>query len=167
VTDASPWGGGAFLVIDGSISEYFSDVWPPTLPVGAVAIQAGLPKYQPFWESVVVLQALELWALGRGAKPFAILSDCLAALAATSTGRGKGAVAAVVRELAWRTARQRWSISVGHIPSEFSTVADSLSRLSAPSPASLPTELVSARRRDPPAVLELWRAQPDAPHSDL
>ena len=149
------------------MSEYFALVWPESLAIGALTIEAGLPKHQPFWESVVVLMSLELWALGRGSKPLAVMSDCLAALAATTTGRGKGSVAAVVRELAWRTARQGWTIYVGHIPSEFNQIADSLSRLAAPTPASLPPELVNARRRDPPDLLELWRAQPDAPHADI
>ena len=161
VTDASPWGGGGFLLERGCHTEYFATSWPQSLRIGSMKVVAGLPKFQPFWEAVVVLQALILWASGRGRQPFAVLSDCLAALAATAGQKGKGAITAVIREVAWRSARQQWNIFVGHLPSEANLVADALPRLEAPLAAAFPKELEQARRRTPLSVECLWFALPE------
>ena len=108
----------------------------------------------------MILLALICWCEQPGSAPIALLSDNLGALSAASNTKGRGAVAAVVCELAWRTARFRWSIIVEHMPGELNMIADALSRLHAPEPSEFPAILHSAKRRRPPELSKAWRAQP-------
>ena len=162
VADASPWGGGAALVVEGCIEEYFELPWPTDihLSLGNYRVSPGHSKFQSFYEALVILLGLMCWCEQRGSAPIALLSDNLGALSAASNAKGRGAVAAVVRELAWRTARFRWSIIVGHVPGELNVIADALSRLHAPEPSVFPAVLHSAKRRRPPEMSKVWRAQP-------
>ena len=71
--------------------------------------------------------------------------------------KGKGALLAVSRELAWRKARYLWQYDVGHLPTEHNKLPDILSRISAPNPEPWPAALVKGMKQvAPPHVQDIW-----------
>ena len=68
----------------------------------------------------------------------AVVGDNTGAMQNTLDLKGRGVMLAVAREIAWRRERFGWKYKVGHIPSEYNTIPDALSRLgdSPPSPFS-------------------------------
>ena len=89
----------------------------------------------------------------------AVVGDNTASLGAAANLRGRGALTAISRELAWRKVRHQWRFAVGHLPSEANTVADTLSRLSAPDGADskqFPEELRGVREVQPPTFQETF-----------
>ena len=82
----------------------------------------------------------------------------MASLEAALHMKGRNALSKIGRELSWRRARDGWRYVVGHLPAERNLLADSLSRLTAPSADAkpLPDELGSASRVEPPMIDTLW-----------
>ena len=75
--------------------------------------------------------------------------DNVASLQLALSHKGKGEIAAVSQELAWRVARGGWRYAVAHLPAEANVLADRLSRLSDPSLpplGNMPDELEGAAR---------------------
>ena len=73
--------------------------------------------------------------------------DNLASLNLALGLKGNGVEGAVARELAWRSARYRWSYAVAHLPAEGNKVADRMSRIldpSLPKLLELPSALIGA-----------------------
>ena len=90
-----------------------------------------------------------------------MLGDNVGALSSAISLAGRGSLLAVSRELSWRKARRNWSYEVGHLPSEFNVVADSLSRIADPAGVPWPAEaLSSAEMKKCPKVADIWRAAP-------
>ena len=88
-----------------------------------------------------------------------MLGDNIGSLQNALDLKGKGILAAVARELAWRQARMGWQFSTGHVPSEKNVVPDALSRQFEPVPAPFPkAALAKAQERSPPDCHRLWRA---------
>ena len=129
---------------------------------GTLDVTVGEAKSQTFFESCTLLLCLLVWGGRFPGRCLQIAGDNTAALQNAIALKGRGAMLALARELAWRRARFQWQFSVGHLPSESNVVADALSRLSAPSPASLPKCLRTSREIAPPDVSAMWVATADA-----
>ena len=73
--------------------------------------------------------------------------------------KGKGALLAVSRELAWRKARYNWKFDVAHIPTEHNKIPDILSRVDLPlKPEPWPTALLEGLTRvHPRNVKSIWK----------
>jgi hypothetical protein len=155
-TDASPWGGGAAIYSSDEVIEYTSWVWTDH-DAAHLGVVTGDPAFQTFWELLAVALALELWGKEFTKVSLAVLNDNTAALQGLLDLAGKGIQLAIARELAWRKAKFGWQLAVGHLPAEQNTIADSLSRLSAPDAAVLPEELEGARRREAPSPADFWK----------
>jgi len=80
-------------------------------------------------------------------------------LSSTLSFKGKSALTQITKELAWRKVRRGWRYAAGHLPREMNTLADSLSRVTAPEGSerrSFPKELESAAKRETPDWDSLW-----------
>jgi len=153
--DASPWGGGAVLFHQRVPAEFIDLRWS-TATAHKLGAPIGDPAGQTTWEYLTLLVSLPTWGAEYSEKGVAMLNNT-SALANSLCLKGKGALAQISRELAWRKVRQAWNFAVGHLPSEGNILADSLSRTGAPAGSeqrSFPAELLQARRRDPPATDE-------------
>ena len=102
---------------------------------------------------------LLVWAERFRDKGFEILGDSTAALSNSLSFKGRGGMARISKEIAWRKVRFAWRFAVGHLPCEANTVADALSRTSAP-PGSehklFPELLRECRRREAPSRDRWW-----------
>ena len=90
-----------------------------------------------------LLLAVRRWAwLADG---LCFLGDNVASLNIALSGKAKGNMAAIARELSVLRARDHLQFSVGHLPAENNLIADAISRLSQPSvPHTMPSQLVGA-----------------------
>ena len=118
-----------------------------------------MPKFQSFWEFLMILLVLVVWGSRFTSTSLGILGDNVAAINGALSYKGRGPMPAVAREIAWRRAVFRWAFRVGHIPSESNVLADKLSRLVAPSPASFPPVLQSARCVVAPTIKDVWHCR--------
>ena len=119
----------------------------------------GDSKYQSFWEMVTLLLCLVIWGRYFNTEVVALVGDNTGAMQNALDLKGKGLMLAVAREIAWRKERFGWLYKVGHIPSEYNTVPDALSRLSDSPPAAFPREALGrATRCETPNVAKLWKA---------
>ena len=107
---------------------------------------------------MALLISLREWAKDFQQHQLAVVGDNTGALTNALALKGKGVLAAVAREIAWRKERFNWSFAVGHIPSELNVVADALSRQFEPSPPPFPAQALSKARRREPDLQELWKA---------
>jgi hypothetical protein len=156
--DASPWGGGGVLRLNGIPVEYFFVSWSH-VTAGHLGVIPGLPKFQSFWELLALLIALLLWGDRFEGRSVAVLGDNTAALSDALNLTGKGYMIALAKEIAWRQVRANWQFRVGHLPSEHNLIADALSRIVAPGQVALPGQaLRGAIRRDAPDAMSFWRA---------
>ena len=147
--DASTTGGGAVLRYGHEVYEYFAVGWSSST-AAALGVVPGLPKYQTFWEFFTLLLALILWADNFKNHQLAVVGDNTGALISALQLKGKGILAAVAREVAWRRERFGWSFAVGHVPSELNIVADALSRQHEREAPPFPQEALSeAKARTP------------------
>ena len=144
----------------GVIIEYFAVVW-----VGSEAphLRVGYddPSHQTFWEYATLFLALMVWGDRFVASKLLILGDNIGALSDALSLKGRGALEAISRELSWRQARRGWQFDVGHLPSEYNNIADSLSRVADPHGYAWPSlALSSASPKRPPRLADLWLAAP-------
>ena len=145
---------------NGAVVEYFATVWYGE-EATHLDVVPGDTRHQTFWEFATLLLSLCTWGDRFVDNSVAILGDNTAALSCALKLDGKGAMAAIARELSWRQARRRWSFVVGHLPSEFNQVADALSRTTDPKGSEWPSlALASAAYRAPPRLQDVWRALP-------
>ena len=155
--DASIWGGGAILKHGDIVKQFWYCSWA-TKDVARLGVQANKPKHQTFWETLVVLMSLMVWGDRSADAPVLIVGDNTAALQNTLDLKGKDALLSIAREVAWRKARYNWRFSVAHLPSEFNSAPDALSRQFGPSPKPWPAEaLGDAEEVVPPSVGMLWK----------
>jgi len=146
--DASPWGGGAALIVGGTFVEYAAIAWTPQ-DARRFKVALGSPSGQTTWEYLIILLALDLWACRFRETGVAVLGDNIAALNGALSLKGKSELNRITRELAWRKVRHGWRYACGHLPSEHNDTADCLSRLTAPegNRKSFPAALTTSRRQ--------------------
>ena len=73
------------------------------------------------------------------------------------SGKAKGELGALAREIFLRKAQQDWRYQVGHLPSEHNSIADYLSRLAQPGAPTAPlAELEGAAEVPVPDLASLW-----------
>jgi len=154
VMDASPWGYGAVLVVEGLPRSYFAE------PVSKedtkeFGFQVGNSASQQVAESLCALLALRTWAqawkLARCA--FGIRSDSVTTLSLFLFCRAKGAtMMRIAREAALDLAEGIYRPKVGtHVPGALNVAADHLSRLFEPNAEhTLPAYLADVQRVHPP-----------------
>ena len=161
--DASPWGGGAILRINGVAKEYFACGWSKA-SAAHLNVVPGDCKFQSFWEFLTLLLALILWGDAYTDESLTILGDNSSALQNALKLAGRREMVAVAREIAWRQIRGNWAFKVGHLPAEQNLFSDALSRRFAPAPEKLPKFLAKAIERRALEPMQVWRA---ATHFDL
>ena len=160
--DASLWGGGAVLVEGRTPRQWIATEWSDDL-CQELRAERGQSAYLSFFEAFTVLAAVALWCQPGQRTSVAVVGDNIAALTVAVSRRGRGDLGRLCRELALVQAHRSLSIAVGHLASELNTWADSLSRLSAPSPSTIPKELLEVPRATWPRTDELFRIRPGPP----
>ena len=149
MVDASPWGLGAYLQINGVITEYAFG--PVTSDDEAIlGIKAGGSEGQQCWEALVVLAALRLWSsMWRERRiTLEVKGDSVTALTMLINMKADGwGTSVIAREVALDIAEALYEPMVGaHVPGISNIIADTLSR---PDNIEkhLPPALAHARRR--------------------
>ena len=164
VTDASPWGLGAILYLDGKAHEYLADQVTDE-DVELLGVTRGDHRSQSVLEALAVLVAVRCWLPKFSHLRFLVVtrSDSIAAVGALVAGRsGSAAMNMVVREVTLDLAECVYRLDVAkHIKGTENVFADALSRLhDTNSPKEIPLELKHVKR----AVAERrdeawWRAR--------
>ena len=171
--DASPWGFGAFLMVDEVPCEWIAGAWDDNdckkfnLKIGDAAGQA-------IWEALALLIALRAWAkfwkntrLGIKVK-----SDSKAALGALEKERSRTpGINAIARELAIDRALAVFEpvLWFEHVPGKRNDWADALSRLAQPSSGAMVPEplRVAVQREVAHRGSAWWRASGTSEVVDL
>ena len=133
-TDASPWGMGGWLQVDGKITEYFAcEITEADLNMFGLSI--GTPEGQQVWECLAVLVALDLWTSRRtdARINLQVRSDNVTALTLLVKMRpGSPNIAIIAREIALRLVEFSFPPDAMHTPGIAHILADDLSRIHAP-----------------------------------
>jgi len=157
--DASPWGIGGVLSQDSRPIAWFAS---PIFAEDLQRFQAtrGDSGFTTLWEALAVLVAIKLWRQGHAGLRVALRSDSLATLCVLAKGSSRNAgISLVAAELALEQAE----FSVGletltHIPGISNVLPDALSRLWAPEPCQVPSELDAVERTQVPRRhARFWR----------
>ena len=156
--DASPWGGGAILMVDGKVLQYWWCVWKPR-DAAHLDVRPALPAHQTFWEALSLLISMITWQeYFRDNNVVLIIGDNVPSLQNSLDLKGKRSLMAISREIAWRRARFAWAYDVGHLPSEHNIAPDCLSRQSGPDPKPWPwAELAGAHEACHPKIEDIWQ----------
>ena len=150
-------GGDTTLRRNGNIERYWWTVWK-TRDVAKLKVRTGIPDHQTFWEALALLLCMIIWEACFAQAPILIIGDNVPALQTALDLKGKGALGAVAREIAWRKARYHWQYSVGHLPSEHNKAPDALSRIAAPKPELWPYKALEGATECPvPRVSDIWQ----------
>eukprot|EP00435_Cladocopium_sp_Y103_P033053 s1409_g8.t1 len=158
--DASPWGMGATLQLDGSTVEYFS-IQISSDDEQVLETKSGTHEGQQVWEALAGLIALRQWTkhwFGQRAR-LQIRSDNVGALTMlTKLKGGSRQLSLLAREYALDLGQAQWKPDlVTHIPGVTNTVCDMLSRKWAPSTTfKLPESLKCATEVQPPPRSQSW-----------
>lgn len=145
-TDASPWGLGGWLSIDGTITHYFSSR-VDKFDVDKFKYQIGDANGQQLWEALAALVAIDLWSEQwlTDRVVLKVRSDNVSAFTLLTTMRPPPAkdddghrvpnttMAIVARELAMRLVNLSFPPDAEHAPGTGHIIADKLSRVHAPS----------------------------------
>ena len=167
ITDASTWGLGGVLLIEGTPKEFFS------LPIPYEFIQKcnatpGDPKHMALWESLCLLVAARLWLtkipLGSIAR---VKADNIAALYMLLKGKARDpGMSIVAREIALDQAKGCYELTLlQHLNTKLNKIADPLSRQHDPLPSPFPHELLEGATRIPIHIgSEFWKLSHLAKH---
>ena len=166
--DASPWGGGAVLAIEGAPVAWLTTRWDE-LDEANVSASVGSCTGQATWEALVILVAVRAWMPVWRQEKGAILlkSDAKAAIGAAEKLRSvrSAGLNRIMAELALTRAEANYEFEFrfAHIPGVLNVAADALSRLRQPeSPASFPPELKGLpEKRCEARDSEWWRTPTD------
>jgi len=156
--DASLWGAGGVLYIDGKATEYWVTRWTDD-DAKKFQTTLGDPAAQTAWEYLAVLLSLIIWAPSFTNVGLAILGDNLASLTGVLELKGKNILNLITRELSWRRVRGGWRYAAGHLPTEKNVIADSLSRMFTPEASErkpLPPILRDAVVKECPDRADIW-----------
>ena len=161
VFDASPWGLGGFLTVNGIIIEYFMDeIQQCDLDIFKAEI--GNHQFQQLWEVLATLVGLRLWQQFWMQKRvrLSMKSDNMTALECIATLKLKvgSPYALIARELALTFADGEYAPDIcAHIPGVANEIADKLSRFVQPGKTFvLPHELKNAKRVPHPSRTQMW-----------
>eukprot|EP00435_Cladocopium_sp_Y103_P060722 s646_g22.t1 len=161
--DASPFGMGATLQLDGVFAEYFA-IQITEDDQNILAVKSGCHEEQQTWEALAGLVALRHWASqwqGQRAR-LQIRSDNIGALVMlTKLKGGSKALTLIAREYALDLGQAQWRPDlVTHVPGIANKTCDALSRRWDPSkqPFTVPETLQTARETCPgPRPLSWWK----------
>ena len=163
VGDASVWGLGAYLMINGVIVEWYADRISEH-DRSFLGVDEGDPRSQQVVEALNLLVALRVWFAkwARERVSLEVRADNVAALTMILHLKGSSpALNAVAREVALDLGNASFRPDVvAHTPGVASNIADKLSRLYAPGSAGTAPTAVSGARRVRPEVRAgtWWRA---------
>ena len=162
-TDASPWGVGGYLTIDGHITAYFSDAITEE-DARVLQRDIGSHEAQQAFEALALLVAFRLWRkeLSSSRTVIAVRTDNVGALTMVAALKGSGhALNLIARELALDLSEYTYFPHViTHLPGISNVIADALSRRFDPSkqPFVVPCALQHLRPTvAPPRPLSWWR----------
>ena len=160
--DASPWGFGAVLIVDGRPLEWFA-IWIADLDVEVLSTPRGSCDGQQVWEALVLLIAvrlwLRLWANSRA--HLQLVSDNVAALSLAGQLKGDGARRIIAKELALTYAQAAFEPDLlTHLPGVYNVTPDTLSRRYQPGKTwSVPDLLTKVpEAKVPDRTLSWWRS---------
>ena len=161
--DASPWGLGATLSIDGQTVRWFGTELSDT-DLQILGFERGDCRGQALAEALCIAVALREWAPEWQDERTLLIarSDAIAALGALNKfSSSTPQLNLVVREVALDLAEGRYDVEVmGHVPAEWNDTPDALSRLYAPEAdkKQVPKELHAVERTWPaPRPRSWWR----------
>ena len=178
--DASPFGMGATLQINGRFSEYFA-IQISQEDTQFLQTPSGTHEGQQVWEALAGLISLRLWKdhwQGKRAK-LHIRADNIGSLTVLTTLKGGSKqLTLIAREYALDLGQAEWKPDVAtHIPGISNVTCDALSRLQDPNkPMKIPSCLMNAKRMTPPTRdLTWWKtlsferslSAPVAPHAQV
>jgi hypothetical protein len=142
-TDASPWGLGGVLRLNGNIAGAFAEQLSTEILNKFNAVK-GDPKHTTLWEGLALLVAFRLWLPGLGfGAVVRVKSDSLSSLLMLSKGKAKSLeLNCIAREIALDQALQLYRLTfLVHIPGVTNLEADFLSRTFSPKPPVKPRQL--------------------------
>ena len=154
-TDASPWGLGGWITLNGVVFEHFSS--PVTShDTDLYKFDAGSHLGQQVWEALAILVALRLWAVFVRDKRMIIKvrGDNIGSLTLLIKLRPSSPAQGIVaREIALDLAEAAFLPDVLHTPGVAHVLADLLSREHAPGSSGQVSHaaLENSKRREPPA----------------
>ena len=161
-TDASPWGVGGLVVVNGAVAGWFSDTLSPA-DEERLGFLIGAPDGQCTWEALALLLGIKLWgAWARdGEVDLRVRSDNVATLSlAVKFASSSWTMNALGAELAQLL--DNWNIEglvAEHIPGSLNTIADALSRRGegkdVPDCCRLAKQYTAPKRDE--KLLPLWR----------
>ena len=132
--DASPWGMGGGLQVDGRIKEHFACAVSPE-DVAMYGLDTGTPEGQQVWECLAVLIAIDLWSnqWTDARINLQVRSDNVTALTLLVKMRpGSPQIAIIARELALKLVEFSFPPDAMHTPGVAHILPDELSRIHAP-----------------------------------
>ena len=152
VMDASPWGMGGVLFINGRPKEWFASPLED-YDLKILEEKRGMPDGQASFEALAILIALRAWAQTWQDEAALILtrSDSMAALGAVlKSSAGTVRMNRVTQELALDMAEGLYEPAiVSHLPAQWNVLADALSRMFQPGKnTGIPHELNNVPRVD-------------------
>lgn len=167
--DASPWGLGAFVSIDGDIKQWFA-IELEDADFDKFGFKKGDAAGQQTWECLAALVAMRLWqTLWRHERSAVqIRGDNMTLLTMITELRGSGAgTNKLAREFALDVAAASYRpLLATHVPGVANVIADQLSRRFAPGTSwRVPAGLERARESAPPPRTETWYRASEAPRS--
>ena len=157
-TDASPWGIGAVLWIEGVPVAWLADSLQKEDLIRFEA-KPGESAFNTYWEGLAVLVALRVWRPRlRGKASVQLRADSLAVLGAAAKAASKSQpLNLIMREIALDEAETAWGLDwLAHVPGVANTWPDALSRLSAPEGKVIPPELARVERTSVPRRISKW-----------
>jgi len=178
--DASPFGMGGTLQINGSFVEYFA-IQISEEDTQFLQTPSGAHEGQQVWEALAGLISLRLWKdywQGKRAK-LHIRADNIGSLTVLTTLKGGSKqLTLIAREYALDLGQAEWKPDVAtHIPGISNVTCDALSRLQDPNKSvKIPSCLNEAKRMTPPTRnLQWWKtlsfekslSAPVAPHAQV
>ena len=178
--DASPFGMGATLQINGRFSEYFA-IQISEEDTQFLQTPSGTHEGQQVWEALAGLISLRLWKdhwQGKRAK-LHIRADNIGSLTVLTTLKGGSKqLTLIAREYALDLGQAEWKPDVAtHIPGISNVTCDGLSRLQDPNKSmKIPSCLMNAKRMTPPTRDLMWwktlsfersLSAPVAPHAQV
>ena len=161
-TDASPWGYGGFISLQGVVFGWFSE------PISAEDIARfdiviGEAKFQALLENLALLIAVRLWQHVWATERLAVClrSDSTATLGAWAKERSTNAnINAVVREMSLDLAEGKYTVDrLEHLPGKLNEAADVMSRLAQPNNKAVVPQFIRQASRHFPGVRDnkWWR----------
>jgi hypothetical protein len=149
--DASLWGIGGILYHNNQPISYFADNIAQH-DLNRISATTGDPAFNALWEALAIPVALRSWrSSSTAAVIFQVRSDSLSALSSIFEGFSRSPRQNnIVSEIFLDEAELYNSLAITvHVPGVTKIQPDALSRLSAPSPSSIPQALHSVPRLQP------------------